>query len=71
MAAHAAADCVDLPPVASNPRQRGVDDFWHPHEIGDLSPPTPRGKRQLAPLTAGADKRKGPARRGVRPTCSR
>src|SRR4029450_258919 len=62
MAAHAAPDGVDAPRVHSQPGQRGADDLGHGREIGYLSPPTPRGKRQLPPLTAGADKREGPAR---------
>src|SRR4029453_10954615 len=67
MAAHAAPDGVDAPLVHSQPGQRGADDLGHAREIGDLPPPTPRGKRQLAPLTTGADKREGPARGELSP----
>src|SRR5512133_2906733 len=67
MAAHAAADCVDAPPVHSQPRQLGADDLGHAREISDLPPPTPGGEWQLPPHATGANKGEAPARRQLAP----
>ena len=42
LAAHAAAERVDLAPVDPQPRQGGAQDLGHPREVGDLARVAPR-----------------------------
>src|SRR6266511_728562 len=63
LAAHAPTERVDPSPVEAEPGQRALGDLRHTREVGDLSAPTPRVKRQASAHAARTDDHEAPAGR--------